>query len=87
MVVVREGGLLLTEEKRCRLASEDNCTDFAIYGCAFVCATVFVAVCICCRCALVHAIFFSPLFLSVCGSLCVCVCVCVSVITTRPVHA
>lgn len=28
--VVREGGLLLTEEKCCRLASEDNCTEFVI---------------------------------------------------------
>lgn len=27
---VREGGLLLTEEKCCRLASEDNCTEFVM---------------------------------------------------------
>lgn len=26
--VVREGGLLLTEEKCCGPASEDNCTEF-----------------------------------------------------------
>lgn len=27
---VREGGLLLTEEKCCGLASEDNCTEFVM---------------------------------------------------------
>lgn len=33
----REGGLLLTEEKCCRLSSEYNCTEFVIRSCFCVC--------------------------------------------------
>lgn len=35
MGAVREGGLLLTEEKRCRLAGEDNCTESDACVCVF----------------------------------------------------
>lgn len=59
--VVREGGLLLREEKRCRLSREDNCTEFAMWGCVRVC----------CRCAFMHAF---PFLLYICVCLWVCVC-------------
>lgn len=49
---LEEGGLLLTEEKRCRLLRKDNRTEFAMWSCVYVC--------VCCRCAAMHASPFLP---------------------------
>lgn len=55
MGAAREGGLLLTEEKCCRLSSEDNRTEFVMQSC------------VCCRCAFMRAFLFSCLLLCFCG--------------------
>lgn len=54
----REGGLLLTEEKCCRLSRKDNCTEFVMWSCVYVR--------VCCRCAMMRASLFSCMLLCFC---------------------